>query len=46
MDLSGIFRFAKATLAWGAMLLQVTSDQKANAFVRRRCRKGWEVEGL
>jgi predicted dehydrogenase len=39
-------RFPKTTLTWDAEHLQVTSDEKANQFVRRRYRKGWEVEGL
>jgi hypothetical protein len=26
--------------------LKVTNEEKANAFVRRKYRKGWEVEGL
>jgi predicted dehydrogenase len=39
-------RSPKTTLSWDAEHLQVTNDEKANQFVRRRYRKGWEVEGL
>jgi predicted dehydrogenase len=39
-------RFPKTTLAWDAEKLQVTNVKEANGFVRRRYRKGWEVEGL
>jgi len=39
-------RFPKTTLEWDAAKLQVTNEKKANQFVRRTYRKGWEVEGL
>jgi predicted dehydrogenase len=39
-------RFPKTLLAWDAVGLKVTNVKEANAFVRRRYRKGWEVEGL
>jgi predicted dehydrogenase len=39
-------RFPKTTLEWDAEHLQVVNVEKANAFVRRHYRKGWEVEGL
>jgi predicted dehydrogenase len=39
-------RFRKTTLEWDAARLQVTNVKEASAFVRRRYRKGWEVEGL
>jgi predicted dehydrogenase len=39
-------RFPKATLEWDVANLKVTNVQEANQFVRRRYRKGWEVEGL
>jgi predicted dehydrogenase len=39
-------RFPKTTLEWDAAGLKVTNVAAANHFVRRRYRKGWEVEGL
>jgi predicted dehydrogenase len=39
-------RFPKTTLDWDAAQLKVTNENEANRFVRRRYRKGWEVEGL
>ncbi len=39
-------RFPKTTLEWNASDLCVTNVKEANRFVRRQCRKGWEVEGL
>jgi predicted dehydrogenase len=39
-------RFQKATLEWDAAKLTVTNNKEANALVRRRYRKGWEVNGL
>jgi predicted dehydrogenase len=39
-------RFPKTTLEWDAAKLKVVNVAEANAFVRRRYRKGWEVEGL
>jgi predicted dehydrogenase len=39
-------RFPKATLEWDAAELKVANVKEANAFVRRRYRKGWEVNGL
>jgi predicted dehydrogenase len=39
-------RFPGMTLEWDAANLNVTNLREANAFIRRRYRKGWEVEGL
>jgi predicted dehydrogenase len=39
-------RFPLKTLEWDADKLTVTNEGDANQFVRRRYRKGWEVEGL
>jgi predicted dehydrogenase len=39
-------RFPKTTLQWDAAKLKVTNEEKANQFVRKTYRKGWEVEGL
>jgi predicted dehydrogenase len=39
-------RFPQTTLEWDAANLKVTNVAEANRFVRRRYRKGWEVEGL
>jgi predicted dehydrogenase len=39
-------RFPKTTLEWDGASLKVTNVAEANHFVRRRYRKGWEVEGL
>jgi predicted dehydrogenase len=39
-------RFPRMTLEWDSANLSVTNIREANAFVRRRFRKGWEVEGL
>ena len=39
-------RFPGMTLEWDPAGLKVTNVSEANAFVRRRYRKGWEVEGL
>jgi predicted dehydrogenase len=39
-------RFPKTKLEWDAAKLKVTNEEKANQFVRRTYRKGWEVEGL
>jgi predicted dehydrogenase len=39
-------RFPKTTLRWDAGKLRVTNEEKANQFVRKTYRKGWEVEGL
>jgi predicted dehydrogenase len=39
-------RFPKTTLEWDAARMQVTNVKDANNYVRRRYRKGWEVEGL
>jgi predicted dehydrogenase len=39
-------RFPKTTLKWDAEKLQITGSKGANALVRRRYRKGWEVDQL
>lgn len=39
-------RFPKATLDWDAANLKVNNVADANQFVRKKYRKGWEVEGL
>jgi predicted dehydrogenase len=39
-------RFPETTLEWDADKLTVTNSKDATAFVRRKYRKGWEVEGL
>jgi predicted dehydrogenase len=39
-------RFPKTTLEWDAENLKVPNSKDATALVRRRYRKGWEVEGL
>jgi hypothetical protein len=39
-------RFPATKLEWDADRMAVTNVKEANAFVRRRYRKGWEVEGL
>jgi predicted dehydrogenase len=39
-------RFPATTLEWDAAKLAVANVEEANRFVRRRYRKGWEVEGL
>ena len=39
-------RFPMTTLEWDAANLRVTNVAEANPFVRRRYRKGWDVEGL
>jgi predicted dehydrogenase len=39
-------RFPQTTLEWSAADARVTNVSEANRFVRRRPRKGWEVEGL
>jgi len=39
-------RFPMQELKWDADKLRVTNVAEANDFVRRRYRKGWEVEGL
>jgi predicted dehydrogenase len=39
-------RFPKTDLQWDADKLKVTNEEKANQFVRKTYRKGWEVEGL
>jgi len=39
-------RFPKTDLQWDTKALKVTNNDKANAFVRRTYRKGYEVEGL
>ncbi|HWG44566.1 MAG TPA: Gfo/Idh/MocA family oxidoreductase [Gemmataceae bacterium] len=39
-------RFPKTTLEWSAAELKVTNVEKANQYVRRHYREGWEVKGL
>jgi predicted dehydrogenase len=39
-------RFPKTDLSWDTKGLKFTNNEKANAFVRREYRKGFEVEGL
>lgn len=39
-------RFPKVTLNWNSARMEVTNNKDANAHVRRRYRKGWEVNGL
>ncbi len=39
-------RFPDTTLEWDPTALKVTNLEKANAFVRRSYRKGWDVPGL
>jgi predicted dehydrogenase len=39
-------RFPQTTLEWDAANLKVSNSKEASALVRRRYRKGWEVEGL
>jgi predicted dehydrogenase len=39
-------RFARTKLEWDAANLRVSNSKEASTFVRRRYRKGWEVEGL
>ena len=39
-------RFDKQTLEWDAKAMKVSNVEAANAHVRRKVRKGWEVEGL
>lgn len=39
-------RFPKMTLDWGSAGLKFTNVSEANAFIRRRYRHGWGVDGL
>lgn len=39
-------RFPGETLEWDAKNLRFTNNEKANGFVKRQYRKGWEVKGL
>jgi predicted dehydrogenase len=39
-------RFPKTTLEWDPANLKVPNSKDASALVRRRYRKGWEVDGL
>jgi predicted dehydrogenase len=39
-------RFPNVALEWDAEKLLVTNEKKANGFVKKTYRKGWEVEGL
>ena len=39
-------RFPNATMQWNAKNLEFTNLPDANQYIRRRYRKGWEVQGL
>jgi hypothetical protein len=39
-------RFPKTTLEWDPANLKVSNSKDASTLVRRRYRKGWEVDGL
>jgi predicted dehydrogenase len=39
-------RFVKTTLNWDAAKLEIANNKEASALVRRRYRKGWDVNGL
>jgi len=39
-------RFPKETLQWEAEKLSFAGNEKATALIRKKYRKGWEVEGL
>src|SRR5262249_29977563 len=39
-------RFTKDTLEWDGAKMQITNNKRAQEFVRKRYRKGWEVTGL
>jgi predicted dehydrogenase len=39
-------RFVKSTLEWDGAKMQITNNKDAQEHVRRRYRKGWEVNGL
>jgi hypothetical protein len=39
-------RFPQSTLEWDTKRLKFTNERAANAFVRRRYRKGWKITGL
>ena len=39
-------RFPKTKLKWDAATLKVTNEEKANQFVRKQYRKGWDVGNL
>ncbi len=39
-------RFPEKTLHWDAEKLEFSNNKKANQFIRRTHRKGWEVDGL
>jgi predicted dehydrogenase len=39
-------RFPSRTLEWDAAALKVANVEEANRIVRKRYRKGWEIEGL
>jgi len=39
-------RFPQTNLEWNSAKLEFTNEKKANAFVRRTYRKGWETAGL
>jgi hypothetical protein len=39
-------RFPKTKLEWDVAKLKVTNEAKANQYVRKQYRKGWEVGEL
>ena len=39
-------RFPQTTLEWNGAGLKFKNVKEANAYVRRKYRKGWEVKGL
>ena len=39
-------RFPKTDLKWNTKALKFTNNDKANAFVKKQYRKGFEAEGL
>ena len=39
-------RFPKKKLEWDAAKLKISNEVKANQFVRKTYRKGWDVESL
>jgi predicted dehydrogenase len=39
-------RFPQTTLEWNAAKLKFTNNREANAYIKRKYRKGWSVKGL